>query len=179
MYFELSILNFIRENFASELMDALMKSITFFGNAGWFWIVVAIVLIIIPKTRKIGLTASVALIFSLLLCNVTLKPIIARIRPYDVAENISLIISAPKDYSFPSGHTSASFAASWAIFTYNKKWGALALAFAGLIAFSRLYLYVHFPTDVLGGLVLGIICATLAFLVIKFCYNRLEKHITK
>ena len=176
MNFEFAILDFIRENFTSAPMDSIMKFITFFGNAGWFWIVLSLVLAFIPKTRKIGLTACCALLFSLIFCNLTLKPLIARTRPYDVIEGIKLIIEAEHDYSFPSGHTSASFAAAVSIFYYDKKWfGISALVFATLIAFSRLYLYVHFPTDVLGGLVLGIVCATLAFFTVKFGYKKFSK----
>ncbi len=168
MNIELKILDFIRNNLSGPIMDEIMKFITFFGDKGWFWIVLGIALLWFPKTRKMGLTVCIALIFSLILCNLTLKPIVARIRPYDVQKGIQLIISAPHDYSFPSGHTSASFASAFAVFFNNKKWGSLALAFASLIAFSRLYLYVHFPTDVLGGLILGCVCAVLAYYTVKF-----------
>jgi undecaprenyl-diphosphatase len=179
MDFEFQILDFIRETFSCAPMDAIMKFITFFGNAGWFWIVLSLVLAFIPKTRKIGLTACCALLFSLIFCNLTLKPLIARIRPYDLRD-IALIIEAEHDFSFPSGHTSASFAAAVSIFYYNKKWfGISALVFATLIAFSRLYLYVHFPTDILGGIVLGIVCATLAFFTVKFGYKKFAEIKTK
>lgn len=168
MNIEIKILDFIRNNLSSPIMDGIMKFITFFGDKGWFWIVLGIALLWFRKTRKMGLTVCIALIFSLLLCNLTLKPLIARIRPYDIKKGIQLIIDAPHDYSFPSGHTSASFASAFAVFFNNKKWGSIALVFAALIAFSRLYLYVHFPTDVLGGLILGFVCAVLAYYTLKF-----------
>lgn len=174
MNFEFAILDFIRNNLSCEPMDALMKFITFFGNAGWFWIALALILTFIPKTRKIGFTACLALLLNLLLCNLTLKPLVARIRPYDLKQGIELIIDAPHDFSFPSGHTSASFAAAFAVFFHNKKWGAGALAFASLIAFSRLYLYVHFPTDILGGIVVGAITAAIGYFVVKWIYKLIQ-----
>ena len=96
----------------------------------------------------------------------------ARIRPYDIKEGIELIISTPSDYSFPSGHTSASFAAAVAVFACNKKWGSGALALAAVIAFTRLYLYVHFPTDVLAGAVLGTLCGVISYYVVKFAFQK-------
>ncbi len=169
--FEYFILDFI-QNLSSPFMDFLMKSVTFLGDAGWVWIAAGIILSIIPKTRKVGFTVCLSLIFSVLISNVTLKPLIARTRPYDLIEGIRLIIDAPKDFSFPSGHTSASFAAAAAIFAYNKKWGSIPLILAFLIGFSRLYLYVHFPTDVLGGAVIGSICAIISYYSIKLIYTK-------
>lgn len=170
--FEFFILNFIREHLSCTFMDAVMRAITFLGDAGWIWILSGIVLTIIPKTRKIGVTVCLSLVLSLLVSNITLKPIIARTRPFDLAEGIALIIDSPKDFSFPSGHTSASFAAAVAIFTHNKKWGVLPLILAVLIGFSRLYLYVHFPSDVLGGALIGTACAVSSYVIIKFIYAK-------
>lgn len=164
---EFAILDFIRNTFSCTPMDYIMQGITFLGNAGWFWIALSLILAFIPKTRKIGITACAALLINLLVCNVTLKPLIARVRPYDLREGIELIIIRPHDFSFPSGHTSASFAAAAAIFPYNKKYGSLALILAALIGFSRLYLYVHFPTDVLGGAIVGCACAAVSYYAIK------------
>lgn len=167
MNIEFTILDFIRNNLTSPFMDGLMKGITFLGNAGWIWIVLGVVLAIVPRTRKTGVCVCCALIFSLVLCNLTLKPLIARVRPYELIEGIELIIAAPSDHSFPSGHTSASFAGAVAIFLNEKKLGVPAIILATLIAFSRLYLYVHFPTDVLGGMILGSICAVLGYFIVK------------
>ena len=170
MNFEFLILDFIRENLTSPFMDTLMKAITFLGNGGWIWIAFGVILSLIPKTRKLGFSVCIALIFSLLLCNLTLKPLVARVRPYQIRE-IALIIETPSDFSFPSGHTSASFAGAVAIFLHNKKWGSLAVLLASLIAFSRLYLYVHFPTDVLCGALLGSLCAVIGYLSLKAIYK--------
>ncbi len=174
MNFEYAILDFIRDTLSCSFMDGLMQFITFFGNAGWFWIALALVLTAIPKTRKIGFTMCLALLINLIVCNLALKPLIARERPY-VLVNIVPIIGEQSDFSFPSGHTSASFAAAFALFMYNKRWyGISALVFATLIAFSRLYLYVHFPTDILGGIAVGVLAALGAYYAIGAVYKKLS-----
>ena len=138
-----------------------MPVITLLGDAGAFWIGIAVVLLCIPKYRKVGLGMGAALILGLLVCNVTMKPLIARIRPYDYVEQnlgytIKLLIDAQHDFSFPSGHTIASFEGATVLMIHSKKAGIPALILASLIAFSRLYLYVHYPTDVITSVILGI-----------------------
>ncbi len=171
--FDLPILDWIAAHLWNPVLDAVMPAITLLGDAGIFWIACAVVMLIIPKTRKIGCAMGLALIMGLLLCNVTLKPLIARIRPYDFqlqefGRTIPLLIDAEHDFSFPSGHTIASFEASVALLLGNRKLGIPAVILATLIAFSRLYLYVHYPTDVLASVVLGTGLAFLAsFLVNK------------
>lgn len=132
----------------------------------------ALVLILIPKTRKIGLVVMAAVILDSILCNVILKNIFLRPRPCDVNTAINLLIPRPSGYSFPSGHTSASFAAVSALYFLgeNKIWKA-ALALAILISFSRMYLYVHYPTDVLGGILVGIFCGYVG----KACFDKICK----
>lgn len=159
--FDLPILEWLRANVTCDFLDGVMPAITTLGNAGIFWIALAVVLMLIPKTRRIGISMGAALLIGLVVCNLTLKPLLARMRPYDYqltyfGKTISLIIAAPHDYSFPSGHTLASFEGAIVLFLYDRKWGIPALILAGLIAFSRLYLYVHYPTDVLASLVLSV-----------------------
>ena len=172
-HFDLPILEWIATNLYCAVLDTLMPIITLFGDAGIFWIVCAAALLFIPKYRKIGMTMGVALIIGLLLCNVTLKPLVGRIRPYDYqllhfGKEIPLLVEGLHDFSFPSGHTIASFEAATALLIGNRKLGIPAMILAVLIAFSRLYLYVHYPTDVLASVVLGIGIAFLAnFLVNK------------
>ena len=173
--FDLPILDWIAEHLYCAFLDFLMPIITLFGDAGIFWIAVAVVLLLIPKYRKIGWTMGVALMIGLLLCNVTLKPLVARIRPYDYklehfGTTIQLLVGAQHDFSFPSGHTIASFEAATALLIYNKKMGIPAMILAVLIAFSRLYLYVHYPTDVLVSMVLGTAIAFLACWLVKKGY---------
>ena len=167
MNFEFAILDFIREYLSCPLLDSVMKFITFLGDAGWIWILTGVTLLFFKKTRRIGTAICLALIFNLVVTNITLKPLIARTRPFDLAEGIKLITDKPTDFSFPSGHSSASFAASVAIFCNNKKYGAFALVLALLIAFSRLYLYLHFPSDVLAGSIIGSVCGYISYLIIK------------
>ena len=171
--FDLPILEWIAEYLQCAFLDAVMPVITLLGDAGIFWIAIAVVLLLIPKYRKIGMGMGAALIMGLLVCNVTMKPLFARIRPYDYqllhfGKEIKLLIEAQHDFSFPSGHTLASFEAATVLAIHSKKAGIPALILASLIAFSRLYLYVHYPTDVLFSVAMGIGFGFLgAFLVKK------------
>ena len=176
--FDFPILDWIAQHLRCGFLDAVMPIITLLGDGGIFWILVAAVLLIFPKTRKIGLTMGAALLIGLLVCNVTMKPLFARIRPYDLkaqmGQSIHLLIDAQHDFSFPSGHTLASFEGATAIAIYNKKWGTAALVLATLISFSRLYLYVHYVTDVLFSVVAGICIAFLAAWLVRKGYALYE-----
>ena len=200
---DLAILDFIRAHMTSPLGDEIMPIITMLGDNGIIWIVMAAVMLLFKRTRKLGAAMVIALMIDVVCCNFIIKPLVARIRPFDVNTAIKLIISAPDDYSFPSGHTAAAFAAFGALFfgrnkltgsagrfigmnvqdDLSKHNGSIApvgvqvlnyefkserihvfsqknlwipvLVLAILIAASRLYLYVHYPTDVLTGMVLG------------------------
>ena len=159
--FDLPVLDWIAENLYCGFLDAVMPVITLLGDAGIFWIAIAAVLLFIPKYRKVGLGMGVALILGLLVCNVAMKPLIARPRPYDYqlehfGVTVKLLIEAQHDFSFPSGHTIASFEAATVLLLHSKKAGIPAMILSALIAFSRLYLYVHYPTDVLTSVVLGV-----------------------
>lgn len=163
MLFEFEFLDFL-QTMHTPLITKIMKAASKLGDAGFIWILLAAVLLMIPKTRKVGILVSVALLLDVLTCNVILKPLIARTRPYDVNTAVELLIRAPRDYSFPSGHTAASFAAAAALWFADKKKLAIpALVLAVLIAFSRMYFYVHYPTDVLGGAILGMVCGWLSY----------------
>ena len=141
-----------------------MVFITRLGDAGIIWIVLSIVLLLIPKTRKSGAVMVVALVVDVLLCNIVLKNLVARTRPYDVNTGVHLLVAKLHDYSFPSGHTAASFASGTALYLAGeKKLWKFALVLACLIAISRLYLYVHYPTDVLGGILFGVISGYLGY----------------
>ena len=168
--FDLPILEWIAANLHCDFLDVLMPLITLLGDAGIFWILCSVAMICIPKTRKTGLAMGVSLLIGLLVCNVTLKPLVARIRPYDYQwqffqKEIVLLVEGLHDYSFPSGHTIASFEASVALLLGNKKLGIPAFILAILIAFSRLYLYVHYPTDVIASIILGTLFAFIGHFV--------------
>lgn len=172
--FDLPILDWIAANLWCPLLDAVMPVITVLGDAGIFWMVIAAALLLFKKTRRVGLGMGIAMLMGLLLCNLTLKPLCQRPRPYDYQFDvfnklIPLLIEQQHDFSFPSGHTIASFEAAGVIALNNKKWGIPALILASLIAFSRLYLYVHYPTDVLVSVLLG--------LALAFVGNRLAHRV--
>ena len=183
-HFDLPILEWIRVHLWCGLLDAVMPVITVLGDGGVFWIAVAVVLLFFPKTRKIGLGMGAALLMGLVVCNLTLKPLVARIRPYDYMQQelgvtIKLLIEAQHDFSFPSGHTIASFEAATVILLYNKKAGIPAMVLACLIAFSRLYLYVHYPTDVIASVVLGVSFAFIGRWLVEKGYAAYEKNLLK
>lgn len=152
-----------------------MLLISKLGNGGIIWLVLSGLLCVFPKYRKAGVTMLTALALDVLLCNVMLKPLVGRMRPFTVNTGMELLINAPKDFSFPSGHTAASFAAAFALlFVKNKLW-IPSMILASLIAFSRLYLYVHYPTDVLAGILLGLIVGVAANVICRLA----EPHIRK
>lgn len=175
--FEINILNFIQDTFACPFLDKVMPIITIFGDKGIFWIAVALILIIIKKTRKTGVMMGAALLLGLIIGNVILKNAIARTRPYDVntAMQAELLVKALSDFSFPSGHTLASFEAATVLLIRDKRFGIPALVLAVLIALSRLYLYVHYPTDVLAGALLGEFIGIFACYLVDKIYKRFEK----
>ena len=158
--FDLPILDWIQAHLANDLLDTIMPIITLFGDGGVFWIAVAVLLLCFPKTRKTGLGMGFALLMGLLVCNITLKPLVQRTRPYDFQLEqfgvvIHLLIDAESSSSFPSGHTIASFEAATVLLKNDKRMGIPAMILAVLIAFSRLYLYVHYPTDVIFSVFAG------------------------
>lgn len=156
MGIELKILDWI-QSIRTPIGDVVMPFVSGLGNAGIIWILLAIVLLFIPKTRKSGIILAMALCFDVIMCNVILKNVFCRIRPCDVNTAIQLLIARPNDFSFPSGHTAASFATVSALyFAGEKRLWKPALVLAVFIAFSRMYLYVHYPTDILGGIVIGL-----------------------
>lgn len=154
---ELNILDWL-QSFRTPIGDVIMPFITKLGDGGIIWILLTVIFLLIPKTRKSGMLLTAALCVDVILCNCILKNLVARIRPCDINHSIQLLIARPEDFSFPSGHTAASFAAVSALFLAGeKKLWKWAFVLAILLAFSRLYLYVHYPTDILGGVVVGMI----------------------
>ena len=173
---DFNILNFIQEHLRTAWGDVIFPIISCLGNAGIIWIILTVILLCIPKFRKYGVTLVIALIIDLLLCNVIIKPIVARIRPYDINTSVKLLITAPTDYSFPSGHTASSFTAVSALYFSKCRLWIYSFVLAALIAFSRLYLYVHYPSDVLAGIILGILIGWFScFLYKKFILNHKQK----
>lgn len=167
MEFEFAFLNFIQNHLRCEVLDIFFSTITHLGDAGILWIVTGLVLLIPKKSRKSGVAILAGLVLDLLLCNILLKPLVARTRPFDINTAVNLLIAKPGDYSFPSGHTAASFTTMFALlFSRERKLWPTVLALAILIAFSRMYLYVHYPTDVLAGVLIGLVCGYLGVKIV-------------
>mgnify|MGYP003289474077 CR=1 FL=1 len=185
--FDLPILNWIQQNLQCEFLDFLMPLITLLGDAGIFWIACSVVLMLIPKQRKAGFAMGAALLIGVVVCNMIMKPAFARIRPYaynldilkldwqDFLAKGKLLVEESWDFSFPSGHTIASFEASVALLKSNKRLGIPALILACLIAFSRMYLYVHYPTDVIASVILGTVFALFSHWLVQIIAARIEQ----
>ena len=183
---EIQILHWF-ETLHNPITNPIFYVITTLGNAGWFWIVLAVLMhTVLPKKyKKAGLTMAIALILSLIFCNGIMKHLWARPRAFWVVgqnfvvgnefENLYGIFNSIHDYSFPSGHSSASFAAAVSIFMWRKKEGSAALVLAALIAFSRLYFTVHYPTDVLVGTITGALYGVAAYFIVKALMNKVPK----
>ena len=169
---EIHILDMI-QNLRTPIGDVVVPLITRLGDAGIIWISLMLFLVIIPQTRKTGVSMIAASVVDVLLCNVLIKNLVARTRPFDVNTAVQLLVAKPRDYSFPSGHTAASFASVTALYLAGEKkmWKA-ALVLAVLIALSRLYLYVHYPTDIIGGVVFGSLSGYLGYKIVEWIQKK-------
>ncbi len=168
MQWDEQFLLFLQDNVRSDFLTPIMTFITRLGDKGIFWILTAIVLLFFKKTRPLGIMAGISLVFSLLINNALIKPSVARIRPYEVINGLQLIIEKQPDPSFPSGHAGASFAVGVVYLVKGpRKIGIPAIIIAALIGFSRLYVGVHYPTDVIAGMITGTFCAIIAIMIWK------------
>lgn len=152
---ELALLDQIQLHFRGGVLDMLLPLVSWTCNHGEIWILLAAALLLMRRQRRCGAAVACALVLDLLAGNMLLKPLVGRGRPFLLRPELVLLTAPPGDASFPSGHTAASFAAVFALKTAGNPLWKPALVLAVLIAFSRLYLYVHWPTDVLGGILLG------------------------
>ena len=194
----------IQDLLNAEWLTPIMKVITFFGEGGYFWIAVCLILLCIRKTRRLGIICSLSLLLTFICCNLVIKPAVDRVRPWVVFNAVHPFLPPPGDASFPSGHSANSMGPAWALFisTLPEKYrgsdgklhknydsvpclgwksvgadpklmhnlGTAAVILAVLIGISRLYLGMHYPTDVVCGLLLGMICAT----IIHFIFKKIE-----
>lgn len=156
------------QNIHNPVLDKIMIVLSTIGDAGLLWIGVAILLICMKKYRKCGLQVAVAMLLTFIVGNLILKNMIHRDRPCWIDPSITLLVKSPSDFSFPSGHSMNGFTASVSILLCDKKLGIAAVILAAAIAFSRLYNFVHFPTDVITGIVIGIISA----LFVNYLFQR-------
>jgi undecaprenyl-diphosphatase len=166
---ELSILHRLTDG-GGRFWDIFWTAITYLGEAGVFWIALSLFLLLRKKTRKVGIAMSIALLLGLILGNGVMKNLFARPRPYQADPTLFPRLAWGQmtgDYSFPSGHTMASFEGATVIFSYHKKWGLAALTLAFLISLSRLFLAVHYPTDLLAGAAFGALFALVSLWTVK------------
>ena len=159
--FELDILNALQA-LRNPVFDIIAKALDILAARGEIFIFLTALLLIFPRTRKVGAACALALILDYVFLNLTIKPWVARIRPYDLDPGIKLITDPPHDYSFPSGHTGVAFAFASGVSPLGKKAHTMALIFACIMGFSRLYLRVHYPTDVLAGALVGTLSGLLS-----------------
>lgn len=163
---EIQFLNWL-DLLRNPVLDSLMVFVTSLGDGGIFWILTAVLLLWMPKRRSYGIAMLCAMVMGLIVVNLGVKPLVGRIRPYEAVGYGPLLIKAPSDASFPSGHTQVSVESAWILAGMNKKVGMGALILAVLIAFSRMYLYVHYPSDVAGGFLFGSLWAYLSLKYVR------------
>lgn len=147
----------------NAFLNPLMIGVTTLGDSGLIWILIAIILLFFKRTRNCGILMLLSMAVCFIAGNLCIKNLVQRPRPFQVDASVSLLIPPPGEYSFPSGHTMHGFTAATIIFLHNRKAGIAALLFAAVIAFSRMYLFVHFPTDILGGLIIGVAAAIIVY----------------
>lgn len=157
MSLDWSILHWIQNMLVCPALNFLMPKITLLGNGGMIWLLASGVLICTKKYRRQGILLLCGLAAGVLVGNVFLKNFVARPRPCWLDSSVRLLIANPTDYSFPSGHTLSSVIGATILTKTDRRFGYAAIPLAALIAFSRLYLYVHFPSDVLAAAVLGVL----------------------
>jgi len=161
MPFEFTILDALQK-LRCPVLDALAVFFDYAGAHGEIWIVFTTILLCFRRTRRAGLAMALALCLYMLAGHCVLKPLFARPRPCDIRPEMLTLVARPNGWSFPSGHTASAFSAAFALWMQNQKLGVPALVLAAFIGFTRLYLYVHFPTDILGGILLGLASGWLA-----------------
>lgn len=164
------ILYIIKKHVQNKYLDRLMPIVTGMGNGGFIWIAISGVLILDRPYRTIGNIVLLTLIISSIIGEGIVKHIVKRVRPCNYQNNINMLISKPRSYSFPSGHTVSSFAAAEILSRYFIHYKLIFMGIAFLIAFSRIYLYVHYPTDVIAGIIIGILCSKIIFMVLQEGY---------
>lgn len=189
--FDLSVFQWI-QGIQNDFLDAVLVGITTLGNAGAIFIVLGLGLFITKKYRKAGFAVILALLVMLICNDLFLKELFARPRPFNLFDSdpqkyaewgrayiYPELVNKPSSYSFPSGHTSSAFAAAIALLWQNRKWGVPVTIFAALMGFSRIYVEVHYCTDVIAGVVSGAVCALVAVLIVKYLFPVVDKGINK
>lgn len=173
---EQAVLLWIQENLRNDFLTPVFLFITKLGDAGFIFLVLSVLLLIVPGTRKTGIAAGVSLGVTSLLVNLILKKLFCRVRPYEWGTGLELLIEKQSDYSFPSGHTAAAFAVAVVVYRLlPKKYGVPVLIFAFLMGISRIYVGVHYLGDIIGGALTG----TAVALMTVAGYQRVSEKIRK
>ncbi len=167
-----NILYFFQNYIRNPILDIIVPFYTTLGEWAICWIVIGLIMLPFKKYRKCGFLVLVSLLVGLLICNIALKNLVARDRPCylidkEIWENTIKLVGNPSEYSFPSGHSVSSMSAALMIYFNHKKLGIAALVAAVLMGLSRLYVFVHFPTDVFGGFIIGAAISVGVWLVYK------------
>ncbi len=200
MSWDAGFLLYIQEYIRSDFLNPIMKVLTHSGDKGILLIVLILAFLIIPRTRAIGIMSTISIVIEALLNNVLLKNLIARTRPYDEIEGLINLVGRQSDYSFPSGHTGAAFAVAGAMLVVAlfglpmiektgefkredpsltfKLISVILIMYATLLAFSRMYVGVHYPTDVLCGLLLGLGTSAVAYLIYQVAIKKIHERKT-
>ena len=152
---DFAILDWIQDHMKCAFLDRTMPAVSLLGTGGLIWIALALILLAVKSRRRCGAMLCAALAADGILINLVIKNIVHRERPIWISPPLDILVKIPTDYSFPSGHTAAGFAAAAVLLYYDRRIGIPVLAFSCVMAFSRMYLYVHFPSDVLGGVLIG------------------------
>lgn len=165
---DIRILTYVQEHFQTAPATAFWKFITLFGDYGLFWIALTLLLVIWSRTRRTGCAVMISLALDFMVVNLIIKKVVARPRPYDTFSHIGLLIDRQSDFSFPSGHTAASFACALVLVRMlPKKYGVPLVILACLISFSRIYLGVHYPSDVFAGFLIGLLTSQIGYYVVQ------------
>lgn len=170
------ILFYIQEHIKSPMLDRSMVFITSLGDAGLIWFAIALLLLLIKRYQKCGISLICAVSFAMLLGDRIIKPLVGRPRPFHRFPELMPLIPKPGSYSFPSGHTMTAFAAATVLYYYDRRLGMAGYILSFLIAFSRVYLMVHYPSDILGGILFGILTSAALIQGINKIYQTLEYH---
>ncbi len=156
---DIAVLLFIQQSLKNTFFDFIMPIVTLLAEGGIIPIAISVLLMCFKKTRKNGFKMALALSLGLIIGNLCLKPLVARIRPYEAIEGVRLLVSTKSDFSFPSGHTLASFECAGVVALNYRKYAFVSILLACVVAFSRIYIGVHYPTDVLAGALMGTLFA--------------------
>ena len=176
--FDLPILLWIHEHLRSEPLSAFMEGVSFFGEKGWFWVVIIIFMFVFKKTRRVSIIAAVSVGVSSVI-GYAIKILVGRERPVFVSDAIVVVGEKSDSFSFPSGHTIMSFACALILLRYDKRVGIPAVCFAALIGFSRIYLGEHYVTDVIAGFLLALAVSTVVWIIAESISGNSKKRIRR